>query len=791
MLKVLKIRSVENATYTPQYNRMRFKIPADNLNTHLDESYLSFDVNLIDTATKEKISSASNLGFGNDNKVYYPTCLFKNVRLFRGDSNIPLEEIQHFNILDQTLKMYEKDFEDMISDQLEKGFIVKDTFQGEYSPFFQVATDPTVPGVLSINIPLKYIFGLCKNKDFYLSETGGLQIEFELEDKYKLFNEEPVANPVNAVVASALDIDNDLVSGTSVSTIIPAYTASSATKQSKTWVSPSSGAEYLVADELFNGNVVEITSTDGASKDTGTAYVAELKQQFRTLHSDNVQTSYWGTYDTDKKVWPLTLPLENSITYAKKPSDYIYNGITYDFEPDVINSVAKNSLLSATTIGRFTPLKIYYKESQSTNVWKSIDGRFVSSTGYVAGAPPTKATITMEIASTDSVNKPLPATAYHMMIELCDAIPSQTNDSKHSDLADNATTGSTPIPMEVGKHCYNLVGLTLMADSCTNIVFTNLTDTTPATIQFTSGLSDDFDPTNNAEYDMILTPLFEVLDPRINPTYQAVSDTQEYHLSNRTFETYGDGVDDITITLVATSTDTLTVYDKVNNKPLLGNDYNAILLTGLTRIPSYGSIRFVNLTTENQVEGYGAVPKENISYEIPRAELVLIQSAKQSSDNVSSVYTTWKMEPALIDYKTARWQRQFILEPGVFNACLVMPEQISSGSELMISETDKVNSYRWSLDNIDNTNRDVLIKGGLHNDKLIDWFKNSSYDLKSLSCYDNRSAYGVIPMKIYTAMDNENMYMDNKNHTLQVVLNSLTNLETKNIYLFKQLLKNL
>jgi hypothetical protein len=162
MLKVLKIRSVENSDYTPQLNRMRFKIPADNLNTHLDESYLSFQVQP-KMADGTNVVPANNYGFGNatDKLPYYPTCLIKVARLFSGDSNIPLEEINKFNLLDINMKIYQKDLEHMASDQYEAGFFVDDLFQADKSPFFQ-------EGAADIHIPLKDIFGLCKNKLYRL-----------------------------------------------------------------------------------------------------------------------------------------------------------------------------------------------------------------------------------------------------------------------------------------------------------------------------------------------------------------------------------------------------------------------------------------------------------------------------------------------------------------------------------------------------------------------------------------------------------------------------------------------
>jgi hypothetical protein len=112
----------------------------------------------------------------------------------------------------------------------------------------------------------------------------------------------------------------------------------------------------------------------------------------------------------------------------------------------------------------------------------------------------------------------------------------------------------------------------------------------------------------------------------------------------------------------------------------------------------------------------------------------------------------------------------------------------------MASATDSLATYRWAIDNIDNTNRDVAINQALHRDKLIDTFNNSDMKLKSLFAGDS----SIIPIKVYTGVDNENMYMNNQTHTLQVTLKAglddsgaQAQLVPKNLYLFKQILKTL
>jgi hypothetical protein len=178
------------------------------------------------------------------------------------------------------------------------------------------------------------------------------------------------------------------------------------------------------------------------------------------------------------------------------------------------------------------------------------------------------------------------------------------------------------------------------------------------------------------------------------------------------------------------------------------------------------------------------------SYNINTAELVMVQEGKKSSDNTPKVYTTWKMEPSLIDYNTNKWQKQFILEPNVSNALLLYPEQLTDGKQSLYSIDNNLATYRWSLDNIDNTNRDVQMDSALYYDKLIETLNNTGVKIKNIN-----DDFGgtLLPMKIYTAMDSNNIYMDNKTHTLQIVLNAGIDLQflPKNLYLFKQVVKTL
>jgi len=774
MLKVLKIRSVENAEYSTQYNRMRFKIPADNLNTHLNESYLSFQVVPTDSTTNQPVASSVNVGFGNADKAYYPTCLLKTVRLFRGDSNIPLEEIQNFNILDQTMKLYEKDIENLVSDQYESGFYVADNNQGFWSSTYLNG------GNIDVHLYLKDIFGLCKNKDFYLSDTAGLQIEFELEDRYKLFDTLPPNDPEGIA-----NLPSTVIPSTSTITIDPTlrtafYPASGVSQQSFA----SNNGQTVIARPAENstGNKAQKgRGLGGGGKASKTK--TPIKQDNFFFRLDDTVAPVFGTYVTATKSFPVTVAVASTPSAIPK-----FQGNNNKLAGlQCVSSVAESTQYINQTLQELSDITLYYKTSTGQVGMTQVPVVSLSATAFVA--PSTQATFILNI-QLDSSTAPTNWIVY--AVGFPESPSSRTTSSGHIEVNSAVASGSMPAGVPTNLYCIN--SLKQMDLYATNMNYTPASGSNPATYQFTS-LDSNFVVGNTylLEYNVIGAYFTSYLSaPAIS------SGVLNRLIEKRT---------EVRTRFKATAVDTLILIDD-EGESLNYNVYEDDSVISVSEEDLYGSsgsgglvfasLTFKDLDIENQSTQLGAVVPANITYKIPRAELVLIQGAKSSSDEPAKVYSTWKVEPALIDYETSRWQRQFILEPNVYNACLLTPESVSSGSEPLFSELFKIGSYRWSLDNIDNTNRDVPSNKGLHNDKLIDWFNNSPMKLKSLVNYGEESL-GFVPMKIYTAMDDENMYMDNKSHTLQIVLNSektpegteVAKIPSKNVYLFKEVLKTL
>jgi len=756
MLKVLKIRSLENAVYTPQYNRMRFKIPADNLNTHLNESYLSFQVVPVDSISDEPLPSSVNVGFGNDDKVYYPTCLLKTVRLFRGDSNIPLEEIQHFNILDQTMKIYEKDVEGLVSDQYESGFYVSDTNQGTWSSLY-------LNGSSDVHIYLKDIFGLCKNKDFYLSDTQGLQIEFELEDRYKLFDTFPSNDP-EGIVNLPSAVSAILVDPTVSNFLRDAYYPTTSVQQQSF---ASNTGEIVVGRPLENttgSQAQQGRGYGGGGKASGTKAELSLKPFYFRLDEDTPLV--FDTYDDDDYSFSVVSAVANTLTLIPKwdnDGTNKYTGMTA-----IVSEDQSNTILTSAILQQNPGSILYYKTSPTQVGMNSIGIYNLSYTDFQA--PNTKATLSFTIQQESGT---APTNWIPYAISLSQAPSTRATNTGIIKINDNVPE-STGWSANVPKNLYRLSSVKDMGYLSQAITVNNTT--------------------NELTFSQLESEL--VIGNRYIMSYQIKgyqNGTGAYTFQDFPLSSVNNDIWDVTeesTVFVATAVDTLQLVDE--QLDIVDTNIFTSNFSNFTTIP-YGIIGLKDIDYEQQSSQLGDVDPSSISYQIPRAELVLIQSQKQQSDEPVKVFSTWKVEPALIDYITTRWQRQFILESNVYNACFLSPEQITDGTESMVSQIYNVASYRWSLDNIDNTNRDVPVNKGLHNDKLIDWFNNTTMKLKSLTNYNEESKFGIVPMKIYTGMDNENVYMDNKSHTLQLILNAKPNssLPAKNVYLYKQLLKTL
>jgi len=195
MSRTIKIRALENAVYSMDYNRMRFQISPDEMSTDLSESYLAFKLFVVNGLTKQPFTQTEILNltkahiqfsFGDkDGESYSSACLIKTARLFSmaGEMTL-LEEINYSNVLSQYLHQVQNDFETLASDSMmsmtSTGSLMGGSIASTCSSYFGTELSLGDQSV-QVNIKLSELFGLCKSNNFWLSQTNGLQIELELE----------------------------------------------------------------------------------------------------------------------------------------------------------------------------------------------------------------------------------------------------------------------------------------------------------------------------------------------------------------------------------------------------------------------------------------------------------------------------------------------------------------------------------------------------------------------------------------------------------------------------------
>ena len=169
------------------------------------------------------------------------------------------------------------------------------------------------------------------------------------------------------------------------------------------------------------------------------------------------------------------------------------------------------------------------------------------------------------------------------------------------------------------------------------------------------------------------------------------------------------------------------------------------------------------------------------TWEITKAELVLIQTEK-SGMPPASIYSTVKVEAVTIENSGLdTYNRQFIVsEPNCYSTLLCTPLYTNGLS--LISHSRNIQQYRWSVNNIDNTNRNIVIQSNtskfpstLHLDKFLDVMNNDVSKVASLSGINgvarSEDPAVVFPLKIYSASDAESQYLNPlSGYALQIAL---------------------
>lgn len=773
----IKLRSIEQANFNKTYNRVNFIVTPDGLSTDLSQSYLSMRLYLLKNLTGSRVSPAEmeqlirdNLcvSFGNNDQSYSPASLIRTARLFALEGDQLLEEINFSSVLTQSIiHQLCSDFETVESSNILTGSSSQighgSSFATSLSAFYKNPTE--------VHIFLRDLFGICRHSNFELMATGGLRMEFELEDRNNVFKVTTLGDfqqidvrdlsGTTAVAASVLPSVFSNINPISLGYLQNADVLNTSSIARSQFNSPSSdlfvdlsnnimvqypkeGFEFPAdvyfaqpaAGAAITGVVFKATLDYSADQLTALGFVAGNFMKLRY----SISSSFVDARAVEPKDWYVIREI-GTVTGGVNASVEFAGGAEFDIWYDAIAGRTVNSVVE------FEGLELLRSDE-------------VFSYQYLgASGTPTAAEILNHLA-----NSRLPVSAAGL-IEL------QNMGLLDADFRPTGCTFDLGIELN-GAATDATHGVHVMPDVMTN--------------QMSSAI--------RKVYSSQITKL-----PSQGAKCRILEVGAADASGNRSiiFSSWGcEGRTSIQPFLPVPTTDTAYTLD-----PATSLNYFIWNVQNHSRAPNNLSL------TGTMIPAFW----NDLTYEIDKFELVLIQSSVDPKNRMPRpmTYSTWKVEISTIESNQQTWARQFILEDGVYNCFLLTPKWNTYGDDKgsMISTKRGVSHYRYLCNNIAQTNRDIYVQdfrsdyvSSLYLDRLNDTFSNSDYILRSpigiKGVQETADPVVVFPLKIYNAVSETEYKMGMPGgQTVQINLygdpSMSRTIEAGNVYFFKQLLKQI
>lgn len=766
----IKLRSVEQAIFKPSYNRLNFFIQPDGLSTDLSQSYLSMRVYLTNGITGARLTAADmqtfierNLvvSFGNNEMSYSPACMIRVARLFANKGNELLEEINFSNVLTQTI-MHQlcNDFETLESNNLLTG----STSQIGHGSSLPASLSAFINNPTEVHIYLRDLFGVCRHSNFELAVTDGLNLTLELEDKQSLFRVSTLGDFQQINVAD--------VSGNVAGAVLP---------------------QYFTQDPSANGYFQNVNSMSQTPTKAG-QYDAPSSNLFVDA-SGNSMVQYpkegfwfgsneWFEQPTIATVIPQ-LTLKDAYTAPQLTALGFVAGNWLKLRYSISSSftgAAKVApklfyfmvqILSATAGAAGAAFVTF--DADYTLWWDAVGNRTVNTDVVFEGCEllltdevmiDTVAGTTAQILASLASNQLTLTTAQYAQLQALGIIDNQHVPSSASfDLAVQMQ-GAAPATASTGSHVVPDVITNEMSPFIRKIYSNQLTKL----------------PTQGAK--CRITDV-GAADASGNRVISFTSWGCEAGTSIQPYTSYLD-VNGVVVTVPATAANYF-IWNVQNHA------------RGPNDVGTDASGNYIPYTLNN------------LSYEIDKFELVLIQSSIDPKNRMPSpfIYSTWKLETATVETAQPTYARQFILEENVYNCMLLTPNWNAAGTDKgsLVSTRRGVSHFRYSVNQVNQTNRDVYLSSfrssypsTLYIDRLTDTFSNSDYILRSpvgiKGVSESADAVLIYPLKIYHAVSEQEYKMGSPGGgTVQINLFSDTSMGARivpgNIFFYKQILKQL
>ena len=742
IVRTIQVRSKEQYQYNTGYNRASVEISSDGLSTDLSQSYLKLQLSLVNLDVLDAMGQGTLLtwadfqnlaanhlavSFGYGSQAYSPASLISTARLrARGTGEI-LEELPGFcNILTQTMFQLTNDFETLSSSTLWNGEALQTS--GHASSLSAALSCFTQPNT-EIHIPLRDIFGTCRHTDFDLSATGGLIMEFELDQTHSLFKIQTSYFEREVGFTDGFtgeqpeyDISGHLTFAQGPETSAPniltrGAVPTNANKQpafNGLLIAPLANEPSLIqaprdgfrwAGDSFGS----LTAGFVASNSISSLTIKTLAEGGRYMTAEDMAACGF----IDNNYVKLCITMTEPVTKTQKPFTVMAR----------ITSVVPSASPSVRAIINFAQQPLYYR------------------------------LVTWE---------------YEVTLDHLEVLynpgwlnPATYNPSPQDILE---VSGSVIDPIFDG----NVMELTVFQlDQLARMGILNISG------QIGIPSASIYQPTSNTFDLMIQT---EDVSGSILTFDRVVGDgtnsRKVYSNQATRLAIEGKKVFVKSVVYIAGDPTGLVTLGNVDLNTTSGIQAGYEIVPGATlnvdqsaytlrkgAVPTY-SVFFLNC---QQSKSFYAYVTPNLSYSISQFQVVLVQQTRQKP--MTPLYSSWGLEVAMIETDLQQYSRQWILTaPNLYNGFFMLCDGTSqAGAGSLIAHGRGVGNYRISINNIANTNRVVTVEdvtsqspSSLHFDKLMTAFQNSEYVLRNLTgistVADSDKPVITLPIKVYSGV---------------------------------------
>jgi hypothetical protein len=729
---------MENGIYSKfQLTRTRFEIPPDLMTTDMGNSYLAFRTTLYDGLTKTPVNTRQDAGellrfwmLGDGQTAYDPTCLFRTAKLFNKATGQVIEELNYNNIRTNTFKEYTLDFESLASDTIETGLGIPDSKLDNLQSTYTLWTNNNPA---ELHIPLKSLFPSLNVPFFQLGAIGGLVVDLEFDVTHPLVMEytnpslviPPPPTTQTGVVGFNTDAQEDyswLVSA-QLTTDFGAVAKHDAVQRPEYWEFPRSTEEEPIDPrywETLLGRDVYPAYQAGISAGTDKyEWIAERKPYVNA--------------DLEE----LTLFPEDTI-----PPPEMYKaevrGAFLDADEEEIGTWAIGDIvIGADGSGNLQFTKTHIPVHQET-----LDVYHLRFDGIYS---PVQVDRTFGVYSPQSLNFDL------------------TTELQFTALADAKT-------------------VVISGDYEEILIKAGVLQKIGAVVSKVEGVSFKvYLQMNDEGASVYIAPDYVV--PNFVGDASAIFTNLKHAYPRAAPETQNE------ILLYEQLTRTITLKDslQLNADVALGRGklyFRSVYDEGVgedhkqLRLATSCTVSFQNVVKSN--DPAAQLTQHYTSTDL--AEMVLVQYPPVKA-GMPKFYRTMSVEPFVINNGFQQIVQNFMLEPNVYNAWVLIPlpstDPLINTTPSLICGNGGIKNFRFTIDEIDVTSRDIAMLNStfgdfpdsLYWDKLIDCFSNSAMSLKSLNGIVTgvtQRPVRVLPVRIYGGLVNGVVNFSNTMKRLQV-----------------------